>query len=192
MDKLIGQHLVETKAVRPLVNKNFDPAKYNAGAEGKGNLKRSGNKPKKGKQRVQRKPVAGWLPGGTCDLSVANSVLRVSSTGGDPHLSFSLPEVVKASTMTFTVEMQSKSSGSGQVFWKEVGQPYSAERSQVFDVTHDGNVHTYSIQLSPQGPVQGVRIDPSNGAGQIEIRQMRLLDGNGVPIHEWNFADAGR
>ncbi|MEO9593144.1 MAG: N-acetylgalactosamine-6-sulfatase, partial [Rhodopirellula bahusiensis] len=98
----------------------------------------------------------------------------------------------KASPMTFTVEMQSNSSGSGQIFWKEIGLPYNAVRSQVFDVTHDGNVHTYSIQLSPKGPVQGVRIDPSNGEGQIQIQSMRLLDDSGVTIHEWTFADAIR
>lgn len=192
LDKLIEQHLVENNAVRPLVNPRFDPARYNLAAEGKGVLKRTGSTPKKTKPRVHRKPVAGWLPGGTCDLSVSNNVLRVESTGGDPHLSFSLPEVVKASPMTFTVEMQSNSSGSGQIFGKEIGLPYNAARSQVFDVTHDGNVHTYSIQLSPNGPVQGVRIDPSNGEGEIQIQGMRLLDDSGVTIHEWTFADIVR
>lgn len=192
LDALIEQHLVDTKAVRPLVNPNFNPARYDVSAEGKGTLKGGAAKSKKPRPNRRRRPVAGWLPGGTCELSRVSGMLRVESTGGDPHLSFSLPGVEQAGPMKFIAEMKSTSSGRGQVFWKEVGQPYAAERSQGFAVRHDETLQTYSIDLSPEGPVDGVRIDPSNGNGRIEIQSMRLLDGSGNPIAEWSFRNTSR
>ncbi|WP_390889112.1 sulfatase-like hydrolase/transferase [Rhodopirellula halodulae] len=187
LDNLIEQHLVATHAVRPLANPNFDPAKYDIAAEGKATLKGGANAPKRPKSKVRRKPVAGWLPAGTCDLTLAKNFLKVESSGGDPHFSHAFPETIPGRPMTFVVEMKSNSSGRGQVFWKETQLPYSAERSEGFDVNHDGVFHTYSIELSPSGTVQGVRLDPSNGPGIIQIRSMRLQDENDQVIHEWSF-----
>ena len=48
LDALIERHLVDTGAVRPLPNPRFDPAKYDAEAEGKATLKKT---PKAAKQR---------------------------------------------------------------------------------------------------------------------------------------------
>ena len=51
--------------------------------------------------------------------------------------------------------MKSESSGRGQVFWKEAGQPFAAERSTRFDVHHDGHEHTYAVTMSAGAPVLG-------------------------------------
>lgn len=91
LDALIEQYLIETNAVRPLPNPRFDPSKYDVTQEGKAKLKGS-RKPKETKiSGTPGKSVAGWQPGGTCQLSVADGRLRVESTGNDPHLSYRLP-----------------------------------------------------------------------------------------------------
>ncbi len=175
LDSRIEQHLVETHAVRPLPNPNFDPSKYDASLEGKASLRGSGNGSKNAKPTPPGKPIAGWQPGGTCKLSLSDGVLRVESTGNDPHLSYQLPQTIDATSLALQFTMKSNSSGQGQVYWKEQGRPYAAERSQLFSVKHNDSPHHYAIPFTPNGPVQGVRIDPSRGSGTIEISEVRLI-----------------
>ena len=187
LDASIEQFLVNTGAVRPLPNPAFDPAMYQPELEGKGKLRSSGNAPKKRKGPPAR-PVAGWLPGGTCELSVSDGALVVSSTGGDPYLSFRLPDEIDESSLTLHFTMASDASGKGQVFWQEVGAgPFAAARSQFFDVQHDGQKHEYAVSFSTENPLLSVRIDPAKARGRIEIFSMRLTDGKGQVVHQWSF-----
>ena len=187
LDALIERHLVETKAVRPRPNPNFDPSKYDASSEGKAPLRGGSNAPKRGSARPIGKPAAGWQPGGTCKISVSNGVLEVNSNGKDPHLSFQLPRPLDEDSFTLKVRMKSDASGPGQVFWKVAGRPYSAERSQAFPVKHDGLEHEYVIEFSASAPVLGVRIDPARARGVIEISQMRLTSDEGDTVYQWKF-----
>lgn len=187
LDALIEQHLIDTAAVRPLPNPNFDPTKYDQTQEGKATLKGGSNAPKKTKGKPLGKPVAGWQPGGTCELSVLNGVLRVTSTGNDPHLSFQLPASIAPGALTLEFKMKSEASGQGQVFWRGGGQPYGKEFSEVFDINHDGNDHEYSVDFSSTAAVSGIRIDPANGRGKIDILEVRLVDKEGETVHRWNF-----
>ena len=91
LDAKIEAFLADTKAVVPLPNPNFDPAKYRPELEGKGSLKGGGQTPRKPRRA---KPVAGWLPGGTCELAVENGSLVAHSSGGDPHFGYRLPKAL--------------------------------------------------------------------------------------------------
>ena len=188
LDALIERHLVETNAVRPLLNPNFDPAKYDVTKEGQATLKGGANTTKKSNKNRQRTPVAGWQSGGTCKLSVKGGMLRVESSGNDPYLSFRLPTLLKAQSYTLHFTMASDSSGRGQLFWQEQGVgPFKAERSQFFDVQHDGDNHDYVVNFDPTNALIAVRIDPSRGSGTIKILSMRLTDQNGKTLYEWSF-----
>ncbi len=187
LDALIEQHLVATNAIRPLPNPKFEASNYDVTQEGKAGLKGGNNAPKTGTADSPGKSVAGWQSGGTCTLSVVGGVLRVQSTGNDPHLSYQLPQAAGEKSLILHVTMKSSSSGHGQVFWKESARPFAAERSQSFEVTHDGEEHDYAIELAPQAPIQAVRIDPSRGSGTTEISKMRLVDTDGNVIHDWSF-----
>ncbi len=188
LDALIEQHLNETQAVRPLRNPNFDPSKFDITKEGKAELKGGASKkPAGGKPKPPGKPVAGWQPGGTCTLSAANGGLVVKSTGGDPHLSHSLAEPLPAGSYTVQFTMTSDASGNGQVFWQEQGAgPFKADRSIRFEVEHDGEAHTYAVEFTATSPVIALRIDPSNGAGKIEISDIRLV-GDEETLRLWIF-----
>jgi hypothetical protein len=137
-------------------------------------------------------PVAGWQGGGTCTLSLSDHGLLVTSVGGDPHLSFQLPQPLSAGPMTLHVSMKSTSSGSGQAFWKVAGIPFAATRSVPIPVVHDGTLRHYAIPLSPQEPVEAIRIDPSRGTGTIEITGVRLKDAAGTMSFQWSAAEAIR
>ncbi len=175
MDDLVEQHLIATQAARPLPNPAFDSAQYDPSLEGKGRLKGGANAPKKkGKAKPPGKPVAGWRPGGTCTLSAVNGVLRVNSTGPDPHMMYALSKPINEDALVLRFTMKSHSEGSGQIFWRKNGQPFGAARSQEFDIQHDGKPHEYAIKLAVDAPIHGVRIDPSRGAGTIDLSAIRM------------------
>jgi arylsulfatase A-like enzyme len=198
LDALIEKFLVETHAVRPVPNPGFDPAEYHPELEGQAPLK--GSKPagaSEKKQAVQetagptkRGPaVAGWRPSGKCTLSVAAETLNIDSSGGDPHISFTLPKALPAGTIRLQFSMTSNSSGAGQVYWQEQGvaPTFAKERSLSFQPTHDSQPQTYIVELLPQNPVVAVRLDPSSGKGQIQILDMRLLAADGSELYHWMF-----
>ncbi len=188
LDALIEQHLIETNAARPLPNPNFEPSKHDITQEGKAKLKGGANTAKKSKAKPRGKPIAGWHPGGTATLSKQNNTLVVTSTGKDPYLSFQLPEALDGSPYTLHISMASDSSGNGQVFWQERnGGPFKAQRSQSFDVQHDGMQHEYTIELPASSPIVALRVDPSRGVGRISISHIHLVGDDGETLRKWTF-----
>ncbi|TWT85000.1 Arylsulfatase precursor [Planctomycetes bacterium CA13] len=188
MDAMIEAFLVDTQAVLPLPNPNFDPAKYDPQAEGKGRLKGS-SKPAAKKPVASMKPVAGWIPAGTCELEIENGSMLINSTGGDPYLSYKLPESVSTEPLILRFSLTSNSSGHGQVFWQEqdVAPAFFRDRSVRFDVRHDQESHDYVVEFSPANPVVAVRIDPSRGPGKMWLSKIKLTDANGMLLHQWDF-----
>lgn len=188
LDQLIEGHLLATSATLPKPNPSFDPEKYDPAAEGvpgkKFQREEGGIKPNK----KNAKSVAGWLPGGTADLTVTKGTLVVDSSGGDPYLSFALPREVEKSPLKLHLTMASNSTGGGQVFWRDRDANFfKADRSQKFDVQHDGQSHDYRIDIDPKSPVLGIRIDPSRGSGKTIISELRLTDEANNLIYQWSF-----
>lgn len=182
LDQLITTFLDRTGAVVPLPNPKFDPAKYNPALEGVGRI-RSGSKPKATPKRSPREAVAGWTPGGTCDLELQGSSIKITSTGGDPYLSFGLPKVLASRSYSLSFSMKSNSRGGGRLYWKEQGSgsAFSKDRSQAFTVTHDGDTHEYRVEWSTDSPVTAIRIDPSTGRGALLISDV-VLSGSGKQV----------
>lgn len=200
LDRLIEEFLADTNAVLPLANPKFDRTKYDPNLEGKAALKggkgaktpgaRAPNgKAPNARARRPGKLVAGWRPAGTCSLSVSGGSLIVTSDGGDPHLSYTLPKTVSEELLVLKFTMTSNSKGKGQIFWQEKGvtPAFFRERSTPFDVHHDGKSHDYSIKWNPANPVLAVRIDPSTGAGRMQISNLKLSTSNGRVLHQWTF-----
>lgn len=191
LDKLITEFLTETSAVVPLPNPQFDPTRYDPKMIGKAIPKSTKRPSSSGSKNPQRhaKSVAGWQPGGTCKLALKNASLILTSSGGDPHISFKLPTELKPRELVLEVTMASNSKGSAQFFWQEKGVTpmFFRDRSRVFNVQHDGKLHQYSVSLSAKAPVIGVRFDPSNARGEISISAMRLTDSEGHEVYRWKF-----
>lgn len=192
MDELIEAFLVDTAAKRPLPNPNFDPSKYHPELEGKAELKGGADgPPRKSTAAAARraKPVAGWQPAGGCSIKIRDGAMAVSSTGGDPHFSYVLPRAIPTSPLTLRFTMVSKSSGEGQVFWHQQGvaPAFFRDRSVPFAARHDGQPHQYAIELPTEGLVLAVRVDPSQGPGEMQLSDLRLTTSDGEVLHQWNF-----
>ncbi len=192
LDRLIDEFLTDTSAVVPLPNPQFDPEKFDSEMIGKAKLKRtgqdSGGKPK----TTPGKEVAGWQPGGTCELALKDGALIVMSNGGDPHLSYTLADAINESALVLKFTMKSNSKGGGQVFWQEKGvaPAFFRDRSKPFEVQHDGETHDYSVELSAEEPILAVRIDPSSAPGEIEISNVRITTDDGRVIYRWKQLSA--
>ncbi len=185
LDALIDSHLQATHAVTPSVNPEFNPAKYDQTQEGRPAKKflPSGLTTPTKKTSM----IAGWRAGGTCRLAVARKSLQIQCTGKDPYLSYSFAKPIARGDFILKIRMKSDSSGCGQIFWRHAKQPFSAERSNKFDVTHDGHEHAYSTTLSSDQPIHAIRIDPSRSEGTVVLTELRLVGKDGESVHEWSF-----
>ena len=191
LDMLISEFLKETNAVVPLPNPRFDPATYDPKMIGKAKLKSTGRPQRSDskKPQLKAKPVAGWQSGGTCLVALKDGSLIVTSSGGDPHLSFKLPTEVTQEELILKLTISSDSRGSGHIFWQEKGviPAFFRDRSRRFEVQHDGQPHDYSISWSAKNPVVALRIDPSTAAGKITISRIQLVDEDGNEVYRWKF-----
>ena len=150
LDSKIDGFLADTRAVSPLRNPNFDPATYRPELEGIAEPR--GSRPTRSPGRPSAgEEVAGWIPRGTCELSVRNGKLIVTSSGRDPHLSSVLPRPVVEESLILKMTMSSHSSGPGRLYWQEQGitPAFHRDRSRSFDVQHDGDSHEYAVRFSP-------------------------------------------
>jgi arylsulfatase A-like enzyme len=172
LDALIEQHLQKTDAVVPIANPNFDPAQFHPERIG---VPADRSKPKK---MINVKPVAGWTPRNAM-LKVQQKQLVITSLGNDPHLSTPLKQPIPAGKYVVEVTMSSNASGRGQFFWQEQGvnPQFFRDRSETFEITHDGKMRTYQIELTPDHPVLAIRLDPGQGVGEVRVEQVKLIIG---------------
>lgn len=162
LDGLIEAFLKETGAVLPRPNPAYNPR--------------------------WRPMVQGWRPSGDCILEARDGLLRLESTGGDPHLFAQAPSVEGPLRIRF--RMRSTSKGIGQFFWTDgrnpqfrVGHPARID----FKPLHDGAWHEYEIAFEPQGGLREIRLDPCTAPGVVEFDWIRLLREDGTVVQAWEF-----
>jgi len=190
MDAMIEEFLIDTKAVLPRPNPDFDPSQYRPEDEGKPGIRqRKAPRSTAAPGGPLPKPVAGWQPSRQCRLKMAAGSLNVTSTGGDPYLSFALPKPLPAGSFEVLLSMTSTADGRGQFFWTEQGiaPPFFRDRSVVFEMKHDGESRDYHLKFTTKKPVTAVRLDPGQAAGEVTISALKLTRGTGELLHEWKF-----
>ena len=188
MDELIESFLKDTGAICPRPNPSFDPKKYNPKLEGKAKLKSSGKAAPKTDRGPLPRRIAGWQPSHDCRVSISDSVMSITSQGGDPWMSYQFAKALIADQFSIQFTISSESSGKGQVFWRTPqSRAFNAQEAVFFDVIHDGKPHQYSIAIPTKVTLRALRIDPSRGPGEITIRDFRLIDGQGNTRHRWDF-----
>lgn len=196
LDALIERHLRETHAVCPIPNPKFDSDRYDVRLEGKAELKgkpsgrsrNSGpNTPRDGNSSI----LASWRASKDCLLALKNQSLQIESHGRDPYIVHQLSPPIKTRDLRLLFTMSSNAGGSGQVFWREQGVPrFSASHSQTFQVHHDGQQHTYAIDIRTQKPLVAIRIDPARSNGTIQIGRVQLTNLDDKTVYEWDANDA--
>jgi hypothetical protein len=126
----------------------------------------------------------GWIP--TNDLTsftTQGGSLTMESTGADPSLES--PRIsVDASEfdhLTITMKISQGIPTQGQFFFiTDADSVYDEAKSVHFDVTSDGEFHTYELDMSAletwRGVITGLRIDPGEKPGRtIEIDSIAFV-----------------
>lgn len=150
MDAIIDRHISEADVLYPIKN----PA-YNA------------------------KPVLGWMAMGDVSLEAKGDTLEATSEGRDPRFSTKQYNGI-IGPVTIRFSMRSNSKGKGQFFWvSKVGSPFNAAQSVSFQPKHDGEWHDYTLELPFTGKLKNFRFDPSQGSGEIEIKDVQFVDATG-------------
>jgi arylsulfatase A-like enzyme len=160
LDALIDGFLAETKPLLPRPNPAYDPAA----------LLLDGWWAVRGGSATVRD---GWLvfdaTGGLCTLAV----MGLPAATGDITLSF---------------RMRSTASGPVNAFWNNPGEgSFKPERAVLVPFAHDGQWHDVSVRLPLKGTLNGIRLDPANARGRVEIDWVRALSQDGKTLREWEF-----
>lgn len=168
LNRLIDGFLRETEAVIPRRNPAYRPAATPA---------------------PRPAAVGGWTPLAHCTLTLGDEGLTIDCTGRDPHLAAALARPAPAGKYVMELTLAAQTAGKGQLFWQAQGTspPYHRERSATFDLVHDGRLRTVRVEFESAAPLVGLRLDPGQGPGPIQVRGLRLLDAAGSVVEEWRF-----
>jgi len=127
-----------------------------------------------------------WWGSPETEISVGDKILHIHSTGPEPVVeTYYTPNVLDA-TFLMKFEMKSQSSGTGLLSWKHGGEEEYKEGNETsFESIHDGLWHQYSLRMPLEGWLNTIRIRPSGGPGDMDIKNFRLVTEEGYYIRDW-------
>lgn len=184
LDAMIESFIQDADVTIPNINPNFDPAHYNPSIIGiPQHPKPITNKDERANANPDRPDVDGWQAGGTCSISQGDGVLVIKGSGGDPFISLKQDGVNQGGPFTVSFRMKSAESMGGNVFYN---QPASPANSILFPIKEGGDWGEVSVVIEEM-EINGLRIDPSEFGGQIEIDWIELKNAAGETLNKWDF-----
>ncbi len=123
-----------------------------------------------------------WTPGNIATPgNPAGGVWAFDTAMGDPILYSPLTWIDADRHKRVRVHMSNTGSASGELFWWRSDTASEGNQHQRFDISTDGAMHTYEIDLSEhaewRGIVTRVRLDPNDGGGgAITLDWMRISE----------------
>lgn len=157
LDALIARFLTDTKAVVPIPNPAFDPAKYHPELEGqqKPKAKAQPKAAAKGAATNDSYPaLQGWRARG-CTAVVKDGVLIVTGKGDAPFLGFTAGKLAGPTEVKFRA--RSASGGAGKVEWLPAPQANDKAKSVAFHLA-GGDWQEVSVKLPAEGALGIVRL----------------------------------
>ncbi len=156
MDAMIDEHHADIGALVPFANPNYG-----------------------------RDLGAGWVVTVDADLAPDGDVWRMTATGKDAGMETGdVPDVTGEVRLEF--ELKSNSSGDLQVFYRSTGKAAFKGEVTSVQMAHSGEWEPVGATFNVNGQLRGLRIDPSQALGEIEIRNLRLVAADGALIKEWS------
>ncbi len=157
MAKLLDAHVEEAGILLPHKNKNYE-----------GNV------------------ADAWAGSKDAQISVAGNTLQIKAIGADPYIETYFNPNLAGETFKMEFEMKSTGSSGGELGWKyNPEDDYTAESSTPFSCIHDGEWHTYQVEMPLQKSLRVIKIKPSSGKGEMSIRNIKLLTKDGYYIRDW-------
>jgi hypothetical protein len=176
LDALIEAFLNDTRAVRPLPNPDFDPAKYHPEEEGK-------QKPKaKAAAKDDSDPkLPGWKARG-CAASVKAGIVTLKGQDTAPFLGVGANADGPA---TVSVRARCAKGGPGNVEWLQPGSAPKAENTVAFRLT-GGDWQTVTVDVPAKGPLGILRLYLPAAQQAVEVDWIELKPVAGKP-RRWEF-----
>lgn len=118
-------------------------------------------------------PAQAWKEPHDCTITQGQGTLLIKSQSHDPY--FHSPRFRAQGPVNISLRMKSTASGPGQVFFITRQSPgWSEARSVRFNPEHDGQWREYSMALSTDELITGLRLDPATAPGDIELDWIAL------------------
>jgi hypothetical protein len=176
LDALIEGFLADTKAVVPVPNPAFDPAKYHPELEGKqqpkGKAKASAKSAAKGKDDGDP-ALQGWKAR-DCKASVKDGILRITNIGDACFLGMSASKHSGPTTAKFRIKAQA---GSSHFDWLSGG--VGSKQQRVDFTLKGGDWEEVTVELPAEGPLGIVRLYLPMQEQPLEIDWIELTSKNG-------------
>ncbi len=178
LDGLIEKFLADTKAVVPVPNPAFDPAKYHPELEGKQQPKakaKAAAKPAaKGKGKDDGDPaLQGWKARG-CTAKVQDGILRLTNVGDACFLGFAAGKHGGPSVARFRIKAKA---GVSHFDWLPGGAGGEARRGSF--TLRGGDWEEITVELPATGPLGIVRLYLPMQEQPVEIDWIELISKNG-------------
>jgi arylsulfatase A-like enzyme len=172
LDAMIEAFLTDTKAVVPVPNPAFDPAKYRPELEGKQQTK--------GKAKASTKPAAkgkddgdpalqGWKAR-DCKASVKDGLLRLTNIGSEGFLGFAAGKHSGPTTAKFRIKAKA---GTSHFDWLPGG--VGSQQKRVDFTLKGGEWEAITVELPAEGPLGIVRLYVPMQEQPVEIDWIELI-----------------
>jgi len=172
LDALISRFLADTKAVVPIPNPAFDPAKYHPELEGK-QKPQTKSKPKTAAKDDGDPALQGWKAR-NCTAAVTNGIVRVSNLADDSFLGFAAGKHSGPSTVKLRIKSRG---GDVHLDWLPGGVQDHA--LSVPCALTGGDWEDVAIRVPATGPLGIVRIYLPRQTAPIEIDWIEITSDSG-------------
>ena len=172
LDALIAGFLTDTKAVVPVPNPAFDPAKYRPELEGKSQPKSKPKAPAKGKDDAIP-ALQGWKAR-DCQAAVKDGILRLKNIGSACFLGFSAAKNSGPTIAKFRIRAKA---GKSHFDWLSGG--VGSKEQRVDFALKGGDWEEITFELPAEGPLGIVRLYLPMQEQAVEIDWIELTSKNG-------------
>lgn len=143
--------------------------------------------------------LLGWQPNGhLAGVAITNGALVCRGAGADPVLTFQgALEVAATPWQQIEIRMKADKDGTAELFWSNTTTGrfggFAQEKTTRFEVTGDGQWHTYRVPpyWQSEGKIVRLRLDPYNGAA-FAIASIRITSFAAPPAVEPDAFDLTR
>ncbi|NLS90860.1 MAG: hypothetical protein GXX96_01565 [Planctomycetaceae bacterium] len=116
----------------------------------------------------------GWFAEARCELTTRDGNLLVHTTGKDPYMHARVD--TSGGQMALEYRARGTAPGPAQVYWITRESPRRGDdKARSLEVIPDNEWHEYKVDFHAPGHLTDIRLDPADGAGEIEIDWIRLV-----------------
>jgi hypothetical protein len=176
LDAMIETFLTDTKAVVPVPNPAFDPAKYRPELEGKQQPKGKAKAPAKSaaKGKDDGDPALQGWKARDCQAAVKDGILRLTNIGSACFIGFGASKHSGPTTAKFRIKAKA---GTSHFDWLPGG--VGSQQKRVDFTLKGGEWEAITVELPAEGPLGIVRLYLPMQEQPVEIDWIELISQNG-------------